>query len=121
MPVCKPWDHAIDMKDTFVPKKGRLIPLSQKEQKEVSDVIDNQTKKGYIRSPVFFIPKKDGKKQMVQDYRYLNEHTVKNNYPLPLIWQLLRSLYFTPILFALPGDRTPNLTTITTTTNYYTP
>ena len=34
---------------------------------------------------------------------------------------VLRSLYFAPILFAIPGDRTPNLTTITVTTNYYTP
>ena len=48
MPVRKPWDHAIDMKDTFVPKKGRLIPLSLQEQKEVSDFIDDQTRKGYI-------------------------------------------------------------------------
>ena len=100
MQVSKPWDHAIDMKDTFTPKKGRLIPLSPQEQKEVSDFIDNQTKKGYIRpskspqtSPVFFfISKKDGKKCMVQDYRYLNEHTVKNNYLLPLIWQLSKRL-----------------------------
>ena len=34
---------------------------------------------------------------------------------------VLRSLYFTPILFAIPRDRTPNLTTITVTTNHYTP
>ena len=87
------------MKNTFVPKKGRLIPLSLQEQKEVSDFIDDQTKKGYIRlskspqtSPIFFIPKKDGKKWMVQDYHYLNEHTVKNNYPLPLIQQLSEKL-----------------------------
>ena len=99
MPVRKPWDHAIDIKDTFMPKKGRLIPLSPQEQKEVSDFIDDQTRKGYIRpskspqtSPVFFVPKKDGKKRMVQDYRYLNEHTVKNNYPLPLIRQLSEKL-----------------------------
>ena len=92
MPVCKPWDHAIDMKDIFVPKKGRLISLSLQEQKEVSDFIDDQTRKGYIRpskspqtSLVFFVPKKDEKKRMVQDYRYLNEHTIKNNYLLPLI------------------------------------
>ena len=69
MPIRKPWDHAIDMKDTFIPKKGRLIPLSPQEQKEVSDFIDDQTRKGYIRlstspqtSLVFFVPKKDGKK-----------------------------------------------------------
>ena len=29
---------------------------------------------------------------MVQDYGYLNEHTVKNNYPLPLISQLVNKL-----------------------------
>ena len=29
---------------------------------------------------------------MVQDYCYLNEHTVKNNYPLPLIMQLVDKL-----------------------------
>ena len=43
-------------------------------------------------SPVFFIPKKDGKKQMVQNYQYLNEHTVKNNHPLLLIMQLVNKL-----------------------------
>ena len=49
-------------------------------------------RKEYIRlskSPqtalVFFVGKKDGNKRMVQDYRYLNEWTIKNNYPLPLI------------------------------------
>ena len=107
-PLRKPWDHAIDLKDTFTPKKGRLIPLSVKEQKEVSEFIDEQLAKGYIRpskseqtSPVFFVLKKDGRKRMVQDYRYLNEHTVRNNYPLPLISQLVDKLkgsqYFTKI------------------------
>ena len=88
-PLQKPWDHAIDLKDSFKPKKGCLIPLSPEEQKEVSEFVNEQLAKGYIRpskseqtSPVFFVPKKDGRKQMVQDYRYLNEHTVQNNYPL---------------------------------------
>ena len=107
-PLWKPWDHAIDLKDSFKPKKGRLIPLSPEEQKEVSEFIDEQLAKGYIRpskseqtSPVFFVPKKDGRKRMVQDYRYLNEHTVRNNYPLPLISQLVDKLkgsqFFTKI------------------------
>ena len=34
---------------------------------------------------------------------------------------VLHSPYFTPILIAIPGDRTPNLTMITITTNHYTP
>ena len=107
-PLHKPWDHAIDLKDMFKPKKGRLIPLSVEEQKEVSEFVDEQLAKGYIRpskseqtSPVFFVPKKDRRKRMVQDYWYLNEHTVRNNYPLPLISQLVDKLkgsqYFTKI------------------------
>jgi len=99
MPLRKPWDHGIDLRDNFPPKKGHLIPLSVDEQKEVEDFVDDQLAKGYIRpsispqtSPVFFVPKKDGKKRMVQDYCYLNEWTVKNNYPLPLISQLVDKL-----------------------------
>ena len=42
--------------------------------------------------PVFFVGKKDGKKRIVQDYRYLNKWTVKNNYPLPLISDILENI-----------------------------
>ena len=99
MPLWKPWDHAIDLKDTFKLKKGHIIPLYPAEQEDITAFLDDQLKKGYIRpskspqmSLVFFIPKKDGKKRMVQDYRYLNKHTVKNNYLLPLITQLIDKL-----------------------------
>ena len=58
-----------------------------------------QLRKGYIRlskspqmAPVFFVGKKDGKKRMVQDYRYLNEWMIKNNYPLPLISDVLENI-----------------------------
>jgi len=42
--------------------------------------------------PVFFVGKKDGKKQMVQDYRYSNEWTIKNNYSLPLILDVVENI-----------------------------
>ena len=48
IPIRKPWDHAIELKEMFKPKKGRLIPLSCEEQEEVSACIDDQLKKGYI-------------------------------------------------------------------------
>ena len=58
-----------------------------------------QLQKGYIQllkslqiAPVFFVRKKDGKKRMVQDYKYLNEWTIKNNYPLPLISDILENI-----------------------------
>ena len=42
--------------------------------------------------PVFFVGKEDGKKRMVQDYQYINEQTVKNNYPLPLISDIMENI-----------------------------
>jgi len=36
--------------------------------------------------------KKDGKKRIVMDYYSLNEQTVKNNYPLPLIIDLINNI-----------------------------
>jgi hypothetical protein len=52
-----------------------------------------------MASPVFFIKKKDGSLQLVQDYQALNAITVKNKYPLPLISELINKIqgakYFT--------------------------
>jgi len=61
--------------------------------------VKDQLRKGYIRpskppqtSPVFFVGKKDGGKRMVMDYRSLNDQTVKNNYLLPLITELIDNM-----------------------------
>ena len=43
-------------------------------------------------SSVFFVGKKDKKKRIVIDYRNLNNQTVKNNYPLPLITELINNM-----------------------------
>ena len=43
-------------------------------------------------SSVFFVGKKDGKKRMVIDYCGLNKQTIKNNYPLPLITDLIDNM-----------------------------
>jgi len=99
IPTRKAWDHAIDLREGFVPKKGKIYPLSRVEREEVQEFMKDQLRKRYIRpskspqtSPVFFVPKKDEKKRMVQDYWYLNSWTVKNNYPLPLISDLIDSI-----------------------------
>jgi len=80
MPVRKMWDHTIDMKEGFIPRKEKVYPLSREERDEVREFVKEQLRKRYIRPskslqivPVFFVGKKDGKKWMVQDYRYLNE------------------------------------------------
>ena len=99
MPMRKVWDHAIDVKEGFVPQKGQVYPLSREEREEVREFVKEQLQKGYIQLskspqmvPVFFVGKKDGKKWMVQNYRYLNEWTIKNNYPFPLISDVLENI-----------------------------
>ena len=75
----KAWDHAIDLREGFVPKKSKIYLLLRIEREEVQKFVKDQLRKGYIRllkspqtSPVFFVLKKDGKKRMVQNYWYLN-------------------------------------------------
>ena len=41
---------------------------------------------------VFFVGKKDGRKRIVQDYWYLNKWTVKNNYLLSLILDIIENM-----------------------------
>ena len=95
----KIWDHAIDLKETFKPRKGKIYPLFKNKRKEVQNFIEDQLRKGYIRqskfpqtSPVFFINKKDRGKRMVIDYRNLNNQIMKNNYPLPLMMDLIDNM-----------------------------
>ena len=99
MPTRKLWDYAIDIKEGFVLRKGKVYLLSRKEREEVREFVKKQLQKGYIWPskslqivPVFFVGKKNSKKRMVQDYRYLNKWTIKNNYPLPLISDILENI-----------------------------
>ena len=107
-PEPRPWDHKIEMKESFVPKSFKTYNLTPLEQIELDKFLKENLDKGYIRpsqspmaSPFFFVDKKDGKLRPCQDYRYLNEHTIKNAYPLPRITELLDKLrnakYFTKL------------------------
>jgi len=95
----KIWDHAIDLKETFKPWKGRIYPLSKNKREEVQNFIEDQLRKEYIRpskSPqmllVFFVGKKNRSKRMVMDYHNLNDQTIKNNYSLLLITELIDNM-----------------------------
>ena len=80
IPVQKAWDHAIELKEGFIPRKGKVYSLLREEREEVQVFIEDQLQKGYIcpskspqTSPVHFVAKKDGKRRMVQDYHYINQ------------------------------------------------
>ena len=91
------WDHAIELKSgapSTIP--GKIYALTQMEQEALTKFVDEHLKKGYIKpskspyaSPFFCFKKKDGKLGPVQDYRKVNEWTIKNRYPLPLIPELI--------------------------------
>ena len=86
LPQHKPYDHAIDLKpDTLETIRSKVYPMPINEQEELDRFLEDNLCKGYIvpskspiASPVFFIKKKDGKLRLVQDYRKLNDFTIKN-------------------------------------------
>ena len=92
-------DHKIKLVENFKPKKGSIYPLSANEKQELDAFLDENIACGKIQpsvspqaAPVFFVAKKDGKKRLIQDYRYLNSHTVVDSYLLPDIKRLLDDL-----------------------------
>ena len=98
-PESRPWDHKVELKDTFTPKSFKTYNLTPQEQIELDKFLKENLDKGYIRplqspmgSPFFFFDKKDGKLRPCQDYQYLNKHMIKNAYPLLLISELLDKL-----------------------------
>ena len=44
----KIWDHVIELKERFVPKKGKIYPLFGEEREKVRGFIQKQMRKRYI-------------------------------------------------------------------------
>jgi len=108
LPDHRQWDHTIELVPGLEPKSSKVYPLSPVEQKELDSFLEEnlhtrrvRPSKSPMAAPVFFIKKKDGSLQLVQDYQALNSMTVKNKYPLPLISKLVSQLrearYFTKL------------------------
>jgi hypothetical protein len=108
LPNRKPWDHVIELVPGAQPKGCKVYLISVTEQSELDHFLTENLETGRTRqskspmaSPVLFIKKKDGLLRLVQDYRMLNDMTVKNKYPLPLISELVKQLrgakYFTKL------------------------
>ena len=108
LPEHRQWDHVIELIPGAEPKSLKVYPLSPVEQEELDSFLEENLRTGRIRpskspmaAPVFFIKKKDGSLQLVQDYQVLNSMTVKNKYSFPLISELMSQLhgarYFTKL------------------------
>jgi Reverse transcriptase (RNA-dependent DNA polymerase) len=76
-----------------------MIPLCQTELQVLQKFIKEHLTRGTIcpskspyKSRFFFIKKKDSTLHPIQDYRPVNQWTIRNAYPLPLIPELIDQL-----------------------------
>jgi hypothetical protein len=100
LPEHRPWDHQINLKPGWTPKKHKVYPLDKKKDELMVDFIKENLDKGFIRpsnspyaAPFFFVDKKENDEyRPCQDYRELNENTIKDSYPLPRISTLIEGL-----------------------------
>ena len=99
LPKHGPYDHAIELEEGKEPPFGPVYNMSVTELDALREYVDEMLAKGFIRpskspagAPVMFVKKKDGGLRLCVDYRGLNDITIKNRYPIPLIAVLLDRL-----------------------------
>jgi len=94
------WDYKINLTDE-APKElnTKAYAMTLKEEEALNQWLDKQLKAGLIVEsksryavPCFYIPKKNGSLQLVQDYKKLNQVTIKDKMPLPLIGEIINKL-----------------------------
>jgi len=94
------WNHKINLIDK-APKElnAKAYKMTLKEEEALNQWLDEQFKAGLIvesksryAAPCFYIPKKEGSLQLVQDYRKLNQVMIKDKMPLPLIGEVINKL-----------------------------
>ena len=100
LPKRHEWDHEINLMDK-APKKlnAKAYAMMLKEEEALNQWLDEQLKaklimesKSRYAAPCFYIPKKNGSLRLVQDYRKLNQVTIKDKMPLPLIGKVIDKL-----------------------------
>ena len=95
----KPIEHVIELQPHTKAHHARPYRLTPKETKELRLLIDDLLKKKFIdpstspfASPVLLVRKPDGTYRLVIDYRILNSHTIKEDFPIPVIEDLLAKI-----------------------------
>ena len=99
LPPSWSYNHAINLTEDFIPKVAKVYPLSPNEREAAEKFVEDNLREEKIWPPklpqaalFFFVGKKNGSLRPCQDYHYLNKHTVKDAYPLPLISDLIDKL-----------------------------
>ena len=92
-------EHAIKLEEDKQPPFGPIYSLGPVELETLKTYIETNLANGFIRpskspagAPILFDRKPDGSLRLCVDYRGLNNLTIKNRYPLPLIGESLDRL-----------------------------
>jgi len=99
LPPRHPYNHKIEVEPGMTLPFGPIYSLSEVEQLTLRDFLDENLANKFIRLskspasvPILFIKKKDGSLRLAVNYRGLNKIMKKDQYPLPLIPDLLDCL-----------------------------
>jgi hypothetical protein len=99
LPPPRPYDHAITLKPDAAPFNMRPYRYSPEHKTEIEKQVRKMLEAGIISqsmspfaSPVLLVQKKDGTWRFCVDYRRLNDLTIKNVFPMPIIDELLDEL-----------------------------
>jgi hypothetical protein len=93
------YDHHIPLLPNSAPVNSRPYKYSPQHKNEIEKQVKELLEAGLIEhntspfaSPVLLVLKKDGSWRFCIDYRKLNAIIVKNNFPMPLIDEILDEL-----------------------------
>jgi hypothetical protein len=96
LPQHRSTDHAIDLEPGYNLPYGQIYNLSEFELRTLKAYISANLANGFVQRsswpaapPILFAKMKDGGLRLCVDYRALNTATVKKQYSLPLISEML--------------------------------
>jgi hypothetical protein len=87
----------LDLQDNAVPSHKRAYPVPKSNMDVFKNELDNlvehcvleRTGRSEWASPIFVVPKKDGRVRWVSDFRALNKYIKRKVYPMPRINEIL--------------------------------
>ncbi|KAL0462649.1 UNVERIFIED_CONTAM: Transposon Ty3-G Gag-Pol polyprotein [Sesamum latifolium] len=93
-------EHHIELLFNVIPRKQHPYRYAYRQKTKIEKILKEMLDNGIIRpnqtsfaSPMLLVKKKDGGWRLCVDYKYLNKLTVKHNFHIPIIDELLDEIH----------------------------